>query len=370
MKYVFHIFILLEMICVNLYTTHMCSKKRTSVPVIILVNAAYTILVVGLSIFLLKDTPNYGTGGGLPIFLGMTYLFPLSIVYKQSIKYTISIICSAWVYTMIVFSLSVQTARLFPPVYLDSCAFVIQTVLYGLTLFPFLKFIKERFLYIIKNADGKNSNTLLQLGLLWFVFVVLFNYSLTVETPHIVKTVVLLLLAANALMTYNLFYSFSRANQSTLELERASRLDALTGLKNRKAFFEDIQEQIDNRTSFTIIFMDLDNFKSINDEYGHLTGDQYLKHFSDRFSTHFSYVGTVYRISGDEFVFLYETKTHGRLIYEKIEKFDAGICCGNVSFKGLSIGRADYPSDAATLHDLISVADERMYQAKGISENK
>lgn len=368
MKNLFFIFGALEMLCINMYTFHICSKKRYSNVILISVISLYTILFFGIFIFLLKDSPGYGNGAF--VLLGMTYLILLVLLYKQSITYSISLMCSSWIYTMLIFSLSMQISRLFPEMYSDIALLTSQTLLYVCTLYHFKCFVQNKFLYIIKHADKNGNNALLRLGLFWFLFAVLLNFVLVFDTNQIIKILVVCIMAANALMTYQMFYSFSRANQSTLELERASRLDALTGLKNRKAFFEDIQERIDNRTSFTIIFMDLDNFKSINDEYGHLTGDQYLKHFSDRFSAHFSYAGTIYRISGDEFVFLYENRPHAHLIYEKIEKFDAGICCGNVPFKGLSIGRADYPSDAATLHDLISVADERMYQAKGISENK
>lgn len=369
MTYLIHIVILLEMIFINLYTEHICSKKRVSGSAIITVHSLYSVLIIGGGMYLLKDTANYGNGNGLPILLGLTYLLPLKFLYKQPMKYTISVICSAWVYTMFIFSLSVQTARMLPAAYFEIGTLIIQTLLYAVTLATFFRFIKERFLHIIKNADKKNSNTLLLLGLSWFVFIVLLNVALTIQTPHIVKLAVLLLLFGNALATYNLFYSLSRANQSALKLEEAARFDTLTGLNNRKAFFEDAQTLIDLQTPFTVMFIDLDNFKSINDAAGHLAGDAYLKNFAHKFAARFSSAGTMYRISGDEFVYIC-TNEQTDAIYKKIKHFDAGLCYGSIRFKGLSIGRAAYPSEGDTLNSLISLADERMYRAKRDSYDK
>lgn len=117
MTYLIHIVILLEMIFINLYTEHICSKKRVSGSAIITVHSLYSVLIIGGGMYLLKDTANYGNGNGLPILLGLTYLLPLKFLYKQPMKYTISVICSAWVYTMFIFSLSVQTARMLPAAY-------------------------------------------------------------------------------------------------------------------------------------------------------------------------------------------------------------------------------------------------------------
>ena len=116
--------------------------------------------------------------------------------------------------------------------------------------------------------------------------------------------------------------------------------------------------------------MDLDNFKSINDEYDHMAGDQYLKKFSERFSENFSKLGTLYRISGDEFVFLYKKREVENSVYERIQNYDDNICFGGIPFKGLSVGKASYPDDAETLEELYSIADVRMYQAKRDSQNK
>lgn len=165
-------------------------------------------------------------------------------------------------------------------------------------------------------------------------------------------------------MTYQIFYSSRRENQNALTFEHELKRDGLTGLKNRTALFEEAQAMIDNRTPFTIFFIDLDNFKSVNDDYGHVKGDQYLQQFSDSFSASLSPFGTVYRLSGDEFVFLCNMK-HNHLASKKIGQFNMRDCAG-IPFNGFSMGSASYPEDAQVLNLLIMAADKRMYGEKKV----
>lgn len=356
---------MLEMLCVNMYTFHICSKKRSSLFVIIFVIGIFTMLFSMAFDLLLGDTNLLGSG----IFMvcGVVYLVPLTFLYRQSARYSVSVMCSSWIYTMLIYTLSIQFADLFPEENYGASLLAIQTALYVLTIRSFFRFVTRKFMYIIKNADRNTKKFLLWLGISWFLFAVFLNYMMVFDMPFlgtkITKILILCTSAANALMTYQVFYSFRRENQSALEFERALRLDALTRLKNRTAFFEEAQALIDSHIPFTLFFIDLDNFKSINDNYGHMKGDLYLKQFSDSFSGRFSSFGTVYRISGDEFVFLYINGKHDHSVYKKIGHFDMCDCAG-VLFKGFSMGSASYPEDAQTLNLLIAAADERMYREK------
>lgn len=305
-------------------------------------------------------------GSGIFLICGMAYLLPLIFLYRQPIRYSVTIMCSTWIYTLLVYTLAGELADMFSQWNHQYSLFGMQTVLYMLTLWPFFRFVSGRFVYIIKNADQKTGNLLFWLGISWCLFAILLNYMLVYDTPSsalkIIKISILCTSAVNAVMTYQLFYSFRRENQNALAFERTLRIDVLTGLKNRTAFLEDAQAMIDSCTPFTIFFIDLDNFKSVNDEYGHVKGDQYLKQFANSFSAGFSSFGTVYRISGDEFVFLYNRK-HDHLVYKKIGHFNMSDCDG-IPFKGFSMGSASYPEDAQTLNPLITTADKRMYAQK------
>ena len=99
------------------------------------------------------------------------------------------------------------------------------------------------------------------------------------------------------------------------ELEQQVRIDTLTGLPNRKQFDEDIINQIENKPtkrrrvedewlskSISVIFFDVDDFKKINDEQGHITGDKVLQMLANIFKQRLRREDVVYRYGGDEFV--------------------------------------------------------------------
>lgn len=357
----FLVLTMLEMLCVNMYIFHICSQKRVSTFVIILVISIFTVLLLGISQLFLKDTGSLGGGGGI------VYLLPLAFLYRQPVSYSVSIMGSCWIYTMLIYVLSAQISSFFPQWNYQASLLAVQTGLYALTIIPFFRFVTKKFIYIIKNADQKTKKLLLWLGISWCLFGFLLNYTMILDMPSfsakIAKTLFLCTSGANALMTYQILYSFRRENQNALEYESALRIDALTMLKNRTAFFEEAQELIDSKIPFTIFFIDLNNFKSINDNYGHMKGDLYLKQFSKNFSAALSPFGTVYRISGDEFVFLYINGGQEHSIYKKIGCFKMNVS-DDIPFKGFSIGSASYPKDAQTLNLLVAAADKRMYEEK------
>lgn len=361
MENIFFVLTVLEMLCVNMHMFHKCSKKRVSTFVIILVISIFTALLLVIFHVFLNDTNIFGGGSGF------VYLLPLMFLYRQPVSYSVSIMCSCWIYTMLIYVLSTQVSSLFPQWNYEISLLAVQTGLYVLTIRPFFKFVTQKFLYILKNADQKTKKLLLWLGISWCLFAFLLNYTMIFDMPSfgakITKILSLCASAANALMTYQVFYSFRRENQNALKFGIALRLDALTGLKNRTAFFEEAQALIDSHIPFTIFFIDLDNFKSINDDYGHVKGDLYLKQFSDSFSAGFSSSGTVYRISGDEFVFLHINGKHDHLICQKVGQFNMRDCDG-IPFKGFSVGSASYPEDAQTLNLLVAAADKQMYEGK------
>ena len=362
---------ILEMLCVNVYTFHICAENKVKIFLTILVIGIFTLLFFGGFYLLVRNMALLGSG--IFIICGMAYLIPLTFLYRQPIKYSISIMCSSWIYTMLVYALSIQIANLISVWNYRVSFLIAQTALYLFTIRPFFRFVSKKFIYIIKNADKKTKNFLFWLGVSWFLFIILLNYNLVFSLPsftaRIIKMLILCASAVNACMTYQIFYSFRRETQNVLEFERALRLDALTGLKNRTAFLEEAQAMIDSNIPFTIFFMDLDNFKSVNDNYGHMKGDQYLKKFSDAFSAGFSSFGTVYRISGDEFVFLYLNGKHDRAVYKKMKYFNMRDCAG-IPFNGFSMGSASYPEDAQMLNLLIVTADKRMYGEKKNGVNK
>lgn len=172
-------------------------------------------------------------------------------------------------------------------------------------------------------------------------------------------------------------FALARAEQRK-HFVRLAHHDHLTGLPNR-SLFEDHLESAHARalrqgTTFSLIFVDLDEFKPINDLYGHDTGDSVLREFGQRLLQLFRRRDTVARIGGDEFcVIVEEVEQQGlKLIQEKI----ASALCAPMP--GLpeaytvtaSVGTATYPIDAEDLVSLFRAADANMYLQKSAGSTR
>jgi diguanylate cyclase (GGDEF)-like protein len=153
--------------------------------------------------------------------------------------------------------------------------------------------------------------------------------------------------------------------------------DHLTGLPNRTLFKDRLEHGIAqakrHRWILAVMFVDLDNFKSINDTYGHQAGDAVLQTVAMRLKHHTRSDDTVSRYGGDEFLYLL-TQLHEdkdiAMIAAKLLKTIQAPC--NVNVRDVmvtpsleaSIGISVFPRDGATASALISRADEAMYGAK------
>lgn len=166
--------------------------------------------------------------------------------------------------------------------------------------------------------------------------------------------------------------------QRKLSEEAAKELavtDALTGLSNRLGFdrrlqnlIEQCEQQTDHR--FSLLMLDLDYFKKINDTYGHDTGDRVLKLVADRLKEKTRKTDFVARLGGDEFVILLDGTTDRRIVTEIVETLlkqvnePVPIGKDEQTTVGVSIGIAFYGTDTTIQSDLVRRADEAMYRAK------
>lgn len=157
-------------------------------------------------------------------------------------------------------------------------------------------------------------------------------------------------------------------------LESASQHDFLTGIHNRSKFMEDLTQAIEKEIPCTVLMLDIDDFKNINDVYGHAAGDEALKQVAERMKAMQSQILTPYRYAGDEFIMIL-LSSQGKLI-EKTAYGCRQVFANAFTIQGAkrkvtgSIGVATYPKDAATVEQLIMCADEAMYQVKKSGKNK
>jgi diguanylate cyclase (GGDEF)-like protein len=157
-------------------------------------------------------------------------------------------------------------------------------------------------------------------------------------------------------------------NRRQVLMEQADH-DYLTGLNNRYSLKRREQEWINDRASpFSVMFLDLDNFKNINDSYGHSYGDVILKQVADRLRNLFVEPATVCRQGGDEFIVLspgIDQPLLEQLALKVLSKLSEPYIVDQYSFTiGASIGICQYPLDGDSFDSLLSAADAAMYQAK------
>ena len=157
------------------------------------------------------------------------------------------------------------------------------------------------------------------------------------------------------------------------KLNFMARYDALTALLNRRVFMEDLQYRIREKEPFGLIMFDMDNFKRINDVYGHNEGDAVLKEMAARAGALVDDIFEVYRLAGDEFVAIVQS---GQA--EVIDSYAMKILdtfkipyqiAGGEQYLASSIGIAMYPKDGKNSTEVIAAADHAMYEVKKNGKN-
>lgn len=156
-------------------------------------------------------------------------------------------------------------------------------------------------------------------------------------------------------------------------MESASQHDFLTGIPNRSKFMEDLETTIASGKPCTIMMIDIDDFKHINDNYGHTAGDDALRELAHRLKQMQSQILTPYRFAGDEFILLIRSeqkKIVEKTAYECRNLFSKSFVLAGTEMKVCgSIGISSYPRDAQDAEQLIINADDAMYEVKKSGKN-
>lgn len=171
-----------------------------------------------------------------------------------------------------------------------------------------------------------------------------------------------------------------KETQNKIEhLYKLAHYDSLTHLPNRLLFEQELSEYIkiaqEESLSFFLCFLDLDNFKTINDTYGHEAGDFVLKTITNKISQSILSRDIISRRSGDEFLILLKSYSSPqqvkqlaynilRLTSQAIQWKDANI------YISCSIGISQFPNDSTKMNELIDFADLAMYKAKKSGKDK
>jgi diguanylate cyclase (GGDEF)-like protein len=160
-------------------------------------------------------------------------------------------------------------------------------------------------------------------------------------------------------------------------VKQLAYLDGLTGIFNRRFFELRIMEEIERArrydTGMAVIMADIDQFKRLNDEFGHVLGDEVLRQVSSLFHQQLRKIDVVCRYGGEEFgILLTQTNAHHAMnVAEKLRKMVAGW-----QFPGvprtvtISAGTAAFPEHGVTRDDLVKAADSALYAAKQAGRNR
>ena len=181
------------------------------------------------------------------------------------------------------------------------------------------------------------------------------------------------------IMRWYMIDLFLKVDQLEAEMRLLATYDSLTGLLTRWEFLERAnyfhKVALREDLPYALIIADLDNFKEVNDHFGHLTGDQTLEIFGDAILANLRESDLACRFGGDEFVFFLPNTSRDQaqqfgdrlhiIINEAID------CSGLKIDLSISLGIASYPDiPAENVEDLISAADNAMYRAKRSGGNK
>ena len=175
------------------------------------------------------------------------------------------------------------------------------------------------------------------------------------------------------------FRNVTASTRLARELAYQANHDALTGLHNRRAFRSQLQRALVNARKFgtctALLYLDLDQFKAVNDGAGHLAGDELLRQLAALLRTQLRERDTCARLGGDEFAVLLEqcAPADAAHVAEKmraaVERFEFHWA-GQVYRVGASIGHVEFDDDRRSVDELIAVADRLCYVAKDGGRNR
>jgi len=170
-----------------------------------------------------------------------------------------------------------------------------------------------------------------------------------------------------------LFSHSNDAKRARTLTQRQAQYDPLTGLANRRLLTNRLEAAINrasnNQSSFCLIFIDLDNFKDINDTRGHDVGDEVLIAVANRLQGLQRTNDTTARLGGDEFTLIYNEVASDKQLETRIDlllkEFEQPFNIKNTVYQiSISVGVAQYPQDGQTSREILMHADQAMYAAK------
>lgn len=357
------ILVVIELTFVNMAMMYRCLNAKFSRRKTFWWLLAAGVIVTGCGFLIVSRLPFYGNGNGLFLLLGFVYLIPLKLLYKDSLGTVFAMICATWVFTLSAFSISVQVAAAFSSSYFSLIVLGLQTLLLAAFFVPFARFVRKFYHFIYTNSTAKIQKYVIGTSVMVFLTLLIVHFSIVMGRNRFLNIAAIVSISFTALISYVLLYEVVKSAKNIASLQHSALKDELTGALNRKCFNIDGKFLLEERQPFWLIFLDLDFFKKVNDDYGHEAGDRYLTDFTDIAKSLIGNNGRFYRFAGDEFVVILNEEEPQSFI-ERLKRANAEYSGYTPKFMGLSAGAVRYLGGDDSLDRLLSEADKAMYDEK------
>lgn len=350
-----------EVLCINIITFEICCRRKYSRSVTAAVLAVSTaLLYLGVGKFF--DM----TGDGSLMAFGFFFILPYVFLYKEKLARILLVMCMCWTYTISISFFSIQMARVVSDENRTVIALVLQSAMFLVTLYSFYKRCVPKYMFILQNLKRYDVNCGKYFNFSCFLHFILLTvlHMVFLQGPgDWGKIAAYVLLVGITYLSYKMIYRMISDSARIRELERISEYDALTGIANRTKLFDDLEHMRRGKREFSILFIDLNRFKEINDTYGHIIGDQYLKHFAEICAEIFRGYGQAYRYGGDEFVVICPGNIPPQLIEElrTCPAWEDGAPC---PYNSASIGKIICRPPFPDADELLNQVDQKMYEMK------
>lgn len=210
----------------------------------------------------------------------------------------------------------------------------------------------------------------------WELAVAPKGFWVNVHLVIVLGTLSLLLICAFTILTL----LFLKLRQSNIRLAQLATLDQLTGLYTKQTAIFTLKKEIDyanrNGTQVAVCFIDMNNFKQINDKYGHTVGDTALAKVAKRLLESVRPEDIIARFGGDEFIIIFRGKNTGTDYTSTVERIrtvlniPAKLSTHVLADISASVGLAVYPTNGNGVEELIAYADKAMYEEKARIKQK
>lgn len=355
---IFTIFIFTEILLVNLLHTDKLAKRKYSGLFTFLTLFIFTSSII-LSLYLFGAISEESTSRS--VLVGFLFIMPIYFLYDATFKKLITIMIYCWTYTLIINTISYGLAASLNTTSISLYTLIIQTLLIMISIVFTFNFSRNYFQLVLDKSIEKTQYMLLILGASVFLSYVGVRYYIDPNIAiYFFLTITLIMIS---IMSYILLYTIVKSNLNLKTTRTIAYKDSLTGVNNRYSLFANFDLIINQRNDFSLLFMDLDDLKSVNDKHSHLMGDKYIKEFARILVKLSENDGEVYRFAGDEFICLCDKTFNDQKLKELEQKIIKEMTESH-DFNGVSIGVAHYPENGDSIDELINYADKSMYGEK------